>query len=941
MEGDSADFSFMPLPHAMRQAGDAFNSGDWAQAEQLCRSILSAQAGYFDALTLLGIIAAQTQRIGEAADLLGRAVAANPDNATAHNNYGNVLKNLKRFEDALDSYERALRIKPDYADAYFNRGNILRELKRFEDALDSYERALRIKPDYAEAYNNRGNTLQELKRFEDALDSYEHALKIKPEYAEAYFNRGNTLRELKRFEDALDSYQRALKTQPDYADAYFNRGNVLQELKRFEEALDSYERALKIKPDFVEGYNNRGNTLQELKRFEDALDSYEHALKIQPDYADAYFNRGNTLRELKRFEDALDSYERALRIKPDFVEGYNNRGNTLQELKRFEDALDSYERALRIKPDYAEAYNNRGNTLQGLKRFEDALDSYEHALKIKPDFAEAYFNRGVTLQELKRFEDALDSYERVLKIQPDYADAYFSRGNTLQELKRFEDALDSYERALKIKPEWAETYSNRGNTLQELKRSEDALDSYERALKIRPDCEWLYGTWLYAKMRLCDWNNLGSQITTLVAKIKQTKKATPPFAVLALTDSLLVQRQAAETWVNDKYPATRITAPINKRSRGKKIRVGYYSADYHNHATTYLMAELFERHDRERFEMVAFSYGPDKRDEMRGRLSAAFDQFVDVRTKSDSEVARISRELEIDIAVDMKGFTQDARTGIFSCRAAPIQVNYLGYPGTMGAQYIDYLIADPTLIPRGSLPQYSEKIVYLPNSYQVNDRKRQIANKEFTRAELGLPSTGFIFCCFNNNYKITPGTLDGWMRILKRVEGSILWLLEDNKTAVNNLRKEAQARDVSAGRLIFAQRMPLPEHLARHRAADLFIDTLPCNAHTTASDALWVGLPVLTCIGESFAARVAASLLNAIGLPELIATTQEQYEAMAIELASNSGRLAQIRERLHRNRLTMPLFDTELFTKHLENAYTQMYERYQGDLSPEHIYVAR
>ena len=443
------------------------------------------------------------------------------------------------------------------------------------------------------------------------------------------------------------------------------------------------------------------------------------------------------------------------------------------------------------------------------------------------------------------------------------------------------------------------------------------------------------------KMSLCDWSNLGALIPDLIAKIQQAKKVTTPFAVLGLIDDSALQRRATETWISDMYPASHALPPLSICRRHERIRIGYYSADFQAHATTHLMAGLFERHDRRRFELLAFSYGPDERDDMRKRLAGAFDQFLEVRTKSDIDIARISRELGIDIAVDLKGFTQDARTGIFSYRAAPIQVSYLGYPGTIGAPYIDYLIADHTLIPPESHQQYSEKIVYLPHSYQVNDRKRPIADKVFARAELGLPPTGFVFCCFNNNYKITPDMFDSWMRILGQVAGSVLWLLEDNSTAANNLRREAQTRDVDAERLIFARRMPMPEHLARHRAADLFIDTLPYNAHTTASDALWVGLPVLTRIGQSFAARVAASLLNAAGLPELIATTQEQYEAKAVELAGTPGQLAELKERLHRNRLTMPLFDTEQFAVHLENAYTQMYERYLSNLSPEHIYIAR
>ena len=790
------------ISHAMRHATVVYTRGEWAEAERVCRRILVARGDCFEALSLLGVIAAQTRRTEEAARLLGRAVAVNQHAATAHNNYGNVLKDLGRFEDALDSYERALTLDPGYA----------------------------------QACNNRGDTLQQLGRFVQALDSFEHAVRLKPDYAEAYYNQGNTL----------------------------------LELKRFEAALDSYDRALKLKPGFAEACNNRGNTLRELGRFEAALDSYDQAVKLNAGYAEAYNNQGNTLQELGRPEAALDSYERALKLKPGFPEAHCNRGNTLRELRRFEDALDSFERALKLKPDYAEAYNNQGNTLRGLRRFEDALDSYERALKLNPGFAEAYKNRGNTLRALGRFEEA--------------------------------------------------------------------LESYERARNLRPDLDWLYGAWLLFRRHRCEWKEIDPHVGYLIGKIKQQRKATRPFALLALTDSLAIQRQAAQILVDARYPEAPSRPPLKRRA-GNRLRIGYYSADYQDHATAYLMAELFERHDRGRFELVGISYGPDNRDEMRIRLSAAFDHFVDVRTKTDSEVAALSRDLGIDIAVDLKGFTEEARTGIFSRRAAPIQVNYLGYPGTMGAPYIDYIVADPILIAPESRRHYAEKIVYLPNSYQVNDRKRRISDMEFTRAELGLPPTGFVFCCFNNNFKITPYTFNGWMRILKQVEGSVLWLLEDNETAANNLRREAEARGVEPARLVFARRMPLPEHLARHRAADLFIDTLPYNAHTTASDALWAGLPVLTRIGESFAGRVAASLLNAVGLPELITATQERYEAMAVELAGNATRLAELKEKLSRNRLTTPLFDTEQFTKHLEDAYTQMYQRYQAGLSPEHIYV--
>jgi predicted O-linked N-acetylglucosamine transferase (SPINDLY family) len=362
--------------------------------------------------------------------------------------------------------------------------------------------------------------------------------------------------------------------------------------------------------------------------------------------------------------------------------------------------------------------------------------------------------------------------------------------------------------------------------------------------------------------------------------------------------------------------------------------VGYFSADFHNHATGYLMAELFELHDKSKFELIGFSFGPIANDEMRQRLAKSFDQFIEVGKKSDVEIAKLSRDLNIDIAIDLKGFTQDSRTGIFAYRAAPIQVNYLGYPGTMGADYIDYIIADKTLIPLETQSYYSEKVAYLPDSYQVNDRKRSISGQQFTREELSLPENGFIFCCFNNNFKILPTTFACWMRILKAVEGSALWLFQDNHWAVDNLKKEASNHGIDASRLVFAERMPLSEHLARHNLADLFLDTLPYNAHTTCSDSLWAGLPVLTLMGHTFPGRVSASLLSALGLPELITKTQDEYEALAIELAKNPHNLAEIKFKLANNRFTFPLFGTPLFIKNLEAVYIKMHERYLEGLPP-------
>ena len=440
-------------------------------------------------------------------------------------------------------------------------------------------------------------------------------------------------------------------------------------------------------------------------------------------------------------------------------------------------------------------------------------------------------------------------------------------------------------------------------------------------------------------MKICNWSGLAESLEDISKKLFASERVTNPFPLLALTDDTLIHKQSAEIYIQDKYPFNPILGPILKRPKNEKIRIGYFSADFKNHPVAFLIAELFEIHDRSQFEIYAFSL-VKAADEMRSRLHLAFDYYIEAQGMSDIEIAQLSRSLSIDIAVDLTGITVSSRTGIFSYRAAPVQVNYLGYPGTMGADYIDYIVADKTLIPFDVQSCYTERVVYLPNSYQVNDRKRLISDRQFTRQELGLPENGFIFCCFNNNFKILPATFKGWVRILKAVEGSVLWLFQDNSWAIENLKKEAEKQGLAADRLVFAERLLLSEHLARHRQADLILDTFPYNAHTTTSDALWAGLPVLTLMGQSFASRVAASLLNAIGLPELITTSQDEYEALAIELALHPKKLADAKLKLANNRLTAPLFDTPLFTKNLETAYIDMHERNHAGLEPDHITIA-
>lgn len=750
--------------------------------------------------------------------------------------------------------------------------------------------------------------------------------------------QGRVLHQKGDLATAREIYQEILEIQPEHFEALNLLGVLLGQAKDLERAVQCFDRAIAVEPNNAAPHRNRGLALKELHQLEAALASFDQAIALQKDDAVAYYSRGNIYKDLGRVDQALASFDNAVAINPGFAQAYFSRGVLLQQIHKLDAALASYELATEIKIDYADAYANKAFVLHHLKRFDAALAAYDRAIAIRPDQAPTYLHRGNTYQELNRLDEALASYDQAIRITADYAEAYSNRGVVLYRLDRIDDAVASYDRAIAIKPDYAEAYFNRASLLRVVKRFEAAAVDYKVAAALAPDIKFLSGARLEVNMQVCDWNGFDADVAQVTARIEGGEPASHPFAFLTFSQSPRLQRKAAEIWVRDSCPPDDSLGAIPRRAPQGKVRVGYFSADFREHPVSHLLAELIETHDRSRFEVIAFSLGPSTQDELRKRLEKAFDRYIDVQEKSNREIASMARRLSVDIAVDLGGHTHGSRPNIFALRAAPLQVNYLGYPGTMGAEYMDYLIGDPSVVPPAHQCHYTEKIIYLPNSYLPHDSTRTIADIPLTREELGLPSTGFVFCCFNNSYKITPSVFDSWMRILNLVPDSVLWLSQNNPTATGNLRQEASRRGVDAQRLIFADRISsLPRHLARHRAADLFLDTRPYNAHATAIDALWAGLPVLTCVGSAFAGRVAAGLLEAIGLPQLITPTPERYEELAVELATDPQRLAAIRKKLSENRLTAPLFDTRLFVKHLEAAYTQIYARYQAEMPPEHI----
>jgi protein O-GlcNAc transferase len=640
-------------------------------------------------------------------------------------------------------------------------------------------------------------------------------------------------------------------------------------------------------------------------------------------------------------KDPLLALKNAASLLPDDAGVHNNLGNTLSDHHQFREAAESYRRALQIKPDFAMTHSNLGDALRELGQFGGAITSYRRSLDIEPS-EETYVNLGHALRENGQLQEALASFQAALKLTPRSANVHYNIGCALKELGQLEASLLSYCQATELKPDFTEANYYIGTILSEMQRHEEAMVYFQKVLSIKPQHTYALGMFLHSKMHCCDWLNLDANFNELLNGIDAGQALSPPFALLAIPSTPAQQKRCAEIFIRKEYPETQaIFSNTTERQSHGKIRLGYFSADFHNHATSYLMAELFERHDRAKFEVVGFSYGCSPNDSMHQRLNATFDRFMEVRSHSDKGIADLARNMGVDIAIDLKGFTTASRTGIFALHPAPVQVSYLGYPGTMGASYIDYLIADSMLIPAESREFYSEKIAYLPDCYQVNDSNRLISERPFKRNEMGLPDDSFVFCCFNNSYKITPLIFDIWMQLLKEAEGSVLWLLEGSAQSKKNLQNEARQRGIAPERLVFAQRMNLPDHLARHQLADLFLDTAYCNAHTTASDALWAGLPVLTYLGNTFAGRVAGSLLTAIGLPDLITSSLNEYRFLALELATHPEKLSSIRQRLAKNRFSQPLFNTGLFTRHIEDAFIQMWEKHQRSLRPDHIFVRK
>ena len=686
---------------------------------------------------------------------------------------------------------------------------------------------------------------------------------------------------------------------------------------------------------------NYGLILKSLKRPAEALERFTQALQINPAIAETWNNRGTVFNDLKRYDDAIKDFDRALTLNPAYAEAFFNKGKSLTLLKRYDEAFSTFEAVLALRPGLAEAWVGRGNVLFEWKRYDDALAAYDQALARNAELAEAWLGRGSVFHQFRRREEAFAAFDKALALKPDLAEAWLGRANVLNDVKRYDEALAAYNRALALDTELLKAWLGRGALFDQLARHNEAIDSYAAALRIDAQSAFTKGAIVHQKMLCCAWEGVDSLIAEIDQDISSGKPAAEPFGYQGIARSPLNLRLCAELFNRETCPLSNRVSLRPRIVGHKKIRIGYLSGELRDHATSHLIVGVLEHHDRSRFEIFAIDNGSNDRSVIRRRIEAVVCGIINVSQLSDASAATAISDQEIDILVNLNGYFGEDRTRVFAMQPAPIQVNYLGFPGTLGASFMHYLIGDRCVVPPNHQSFYTEKIVYLPGCYQANDNKKEIGTRIFNRAECGLPQRGFVFCCFNNSYKITPDVFDCWMRILKLVEGSVLWLIEGNASVAVNLRNEAATRRIDPARLVFSKRIPLAEHLARHCLADLFLDTLPYNAHTTASDALWAGLPVLTQIGETFPGRVAASLLHAIDLPELITSSRQAYENLAIELATTPQKLVAIKQKLANNRRKTSLFDTDSITRHIETAYGTMYASHKLGLPPDHIDVSQ
>lgn len=800
---------------------------------------------------------------------------------------------LENYKAAIEYYSKALEIEPESFNTCCSLGISFLKVDKIDEAKKYFIKANQIDPSKSEPYIRLAVLYSQNNEYGDAIKSLEKAISIEPTNPQLFFLGGTIFSTMKNYDDAFLFYNQCLTLDEYHNDCLRTISQLCIQIEEFEKATFYLNRLLTQNPNDPDILNNAGVSSLRMNKVDEAKKFFKKVLELKPKHIDSTINLAHIYTKEENYDVAKQLLLDALEIDPN------------SKLAKIHLAsLSLYE-------------GNVDNALSDLSKLEE--ENIEDV--------SVYINLGNAHLGAGQYVKAMTYYKKALDLEPRKPETLLNIGNAFRELRKYKQAISSYNLAIKYKPDYIAPYNNLGVIYTEMRDYEKSIEYFNTVLEAESDNHTSFAQKLYAQAHICDWSTFVKD-RDYIKSLGSTNHVMPPFCLLFLDDDPGGQLFRAKEYVQKKYKVNEFQSLTRPKFKPKKIRIGYFSADFYDHATMHLMSKLFKVHDKEKFEIHIYSYDLVAMDDTKRNLMNDVDYFHDVKLLSDAEVALHARKNKIDIAVDLKGFTFQTRIGIFAYKFAPIQISYLGYPGTLGAEFIDYIIADEVVIPQNLREFYSENIIYLPDSYQINNDERKISEKIFSRSDFNIPDDAFVYCSFNQPYKITPNEFPIWMNILKSVKNSVLWLIKYHESSVKGLLNHAKSYGVDPSRIIFSDRMPSHEHLARHKVADLFLDTFNVNAHTTTSDALWGGLPVLTMAGKSFASRVSASLISAVNMHELITESPQDYEKMAIKIGKTENYSNQLKEKLRKNLKTTPLFNSTEFTKNLEKAYIEIYDNY-------------
>lgn len=874
---------------------------------------------------------------------------------------GAIHYQLHDFDMCIAKNEEALQIDPRFAECYGNMANAWKEKGNIDFAIRYYLTAIELRPNFADAWANLASAYLLKGRFNEAAQCCRQALALNPHLVDAHSNLGNLMKAQGLVQEAYNCYVEALRIQPKFAIAWSNLAGLFMEAGDLKKALQYYKEAIKLKPTFSDAYLNLGNVYKALGMPQEAILCYQRALQVQPDYVTAYGNLASIYYEQGNLEMAIFHFKRAISLDSGFLEAYNNLGNALKDSGRVEEAIQCYRQCLALQPTHPQALTNLGNIYMEWNMLSAAASYYKATLSVTTGISAPFNNLAIIYKQQGNYVDAISCYNEVLRIDPLAADGLVNRGNTYKEIGRVNEAIQDYMRAINIRPTMAEAHANLASAYKDSGHVEAAVKSYKQALILRPDFPEATCNLLHTLQCVCDWEDRENKFIEVEVILRRQIKmsvlpSVQPFHAIAYPIDPILALEISRKYaahcsvIASRYslPPFNYPAPLPIRGEGRngRLRVGYVSSDFGNHPLSHLMGSIFGMHDRENVEVFCYALSQNDGTEWRQRIQSEAEHFIDVSSMSSDMIARLINEDKIQILVNLNGYTKGARNEIFAMQPAPIQISYMGFPGTTGASYIHYLVTDEFVSPSCFSHIYSEKLVHLPHCYFVNDYKQK--NRDVLdlkcqpkRSDYGLPEDKFIFACFNQLYKMDPDIFNTWCNILKRVPNSALWLLRFPAAGEMRLRNYAVQQGVQPDQIIFTDVAMKNEHIRRSALADLFLDTPLCNAHTTGTDVLWAGLPMVTLPLEKMATRVAGSLCLATGVgEEMIVSSTKEYEEKAVSLALNRPKLQDLTNRLKAARLTCPLFDTVRWVRNLERSYFKMWNLYCSGQHPQPFKVS-